>query len=225
MKVRHALSLVFSSILIAAGLSQSAVGGRPKPERFDRAIAAFLEEDAKAAPVEGGILFIGSSSIRMWNTTKAFPEAGILNRGFGGSWIQDTIYFADKILLPYKPAKVVLYAGDNDVNGGLKADAVYADYLRLATLVHEKLPKTKILFVAIKPSISRWKLWSKMQRANKLIAKRCSEHALEIFVDIAPLLLGEDGKPDSRYFVKDGLHLSAEGYAKWSAFIAPLLKE
>ena len=161
----------------------------------------------------------------MWDTANAFPGVGVLNRGFGGSWIQDTIHFADKILLPYKPTKVVLYAGDNDVSGGLKADAVYADFLKLATLIHDKLPETKILYIAIKTSIKRWALWPEMKRANDLIAKRCKDHSLEAFADIAPLLLDNEGKPDPQFFIKDGLHLSAAGYAKWNAYIAPKLSE
>ena len=197
---------------------------RPQSSRFDKAIAKFLEEDAKVRRAPGGIRFIGSSSIRMWDPAKAFPDDPIINRGFGGSWIQDTIHFADKILFPYKPSKVVLYAGDNDVNGGLKADAVYADYLKLATLIHEKLPETQILFIAIKPSIKRWALWPEMKRANDLIAKRCHDHPKEQFADMAPLLLDKEGKPDPKYFIKDGLHLSQAGYAKWNAYLAPKLK-
>ncbi|MCH1507329.1 MAG: GDSL-type esterase/lipase family protein [Verrucomicrobiales bacterium] len=196
---------------------------RPKPERWDKAIAKFLEADAKETPPKGAILFVGSSSIRMWDTKEWFPQLETINRGFGGSWTQDVLHHRDKIVVPYAPRTIVLYEGDNDIGGGLRAEAVFGDYVKFAEAVHEKLPETTIIFVAIKPSIKRWALWPEMKKANDFVTKRCESQPLERFLDIAPLLLGADGKPDARFFAKDGLHLSKEGYKAWSDLLRPLL--
>ncbi len=197
---------------------------RPKPERWDEAIGKFLEADAKEAPPKQAILFVGSSSIRMWDAKEWFPKLETINRGFGGSWTQDVIHYLDKIVVPYAPKTIVLYEGDNDMGGGLKPEAVFDDYVKFAEAVHEKLPKSNVIFVAIKPSIKRWALWPEMKKANALVTKRCESQPLERFLDIAPLLLGADGKPDARFFVKDGLHLSKEGYKAWSDLLRPMLR-
>ena len=215
--------LAITSLFLLTLVSAEEMVKRPKPERWDEAIGKFLAEDAETAPAKGGILFVGSSSIRMWDTKRWFPQLETLNRGFGGSWTQDTIHYTEKIVIPYAPRTIVLYAGDNDINGGLKAQAVFADYVKFADAVHAKLPETDIIYVAIKPSVSRWALWPEMKAANALVAKRCEDEPKEHFADIAPLLLGEDGKPDAKFFVKDGLHLSEAGYKAWSEYLAPML--
>ena len=216
------LSLLTSLLILANGQSEESKV-RPKPERWDAVMDKFVVADLAKPPAKGGILFIGSSSIRLWDTNRWFPELDIVNRGFGGSWIQDSIHHADKIVFPYAPRTIVLYAGDNDVNGGLKARAVFGDYVKFAQTVHERLPETEILFIAIKPSISRWKLWPEMKKANDLVAKRCQTQPRERFADIAPLLLGKDGKPAPKFFVEDGLHLSDTGYKAWSDHLRSML--
>ena len=215
--------LAMAAILTTSSVLAEEPVTRPKPERWEKAIGQFLEADAKEAPPKGAILFVGSSSIRMWDTKKWFPKLETINRGFGGSWTQDVIHYLDKIVVPYAPSTIVLYEGDNDISGELNAEAVFGDYAKFVEAVHAELPETKTIFVAIKPSIKRWALWPEMKKANDLVAKRCESQPREQFLDIAPLLLGPEGKPDARFFAKDGLHLSKEGYKAWSDLIRPLL--
>jgi lysophospholipase L1-like esterase len=119
---------------------------------------------------------------------------------------------------------VVLYAGDNDLNAGKSPEQVAADFDAFRRVVHDKLPKTKIVYVAVKPSIARWKLIDKVRATNELIAKACAADAERlVFLDIAPLMLGENGEPNPEMFVKDGLHLSPLGYERWSAALRPHL--
>ncbi len=217
---------IFCSLAVfGTAFAEEEAKARPEPQRWEKTIGKFLQSDAEAPPAKGGILFIGSSSIRMWDTKRWFPQRTIINRGFGGSWIQDSLHYADKIIFPYAPKTIVLYAGDNDVGGGLKAPAVFADYVKFAEKVHQELPETEIIFIAIKPSIKRWQLWPEMKRANDLVAERCQSQPLERFADIAPLLLGEDGKPAAKYFVEDGLHLSEAGYQSWTKLLESMLNK
>ncbi len=177
----------------------------------------------KDSPQTGEILFIGSSSIVMWKTAQAFPELNVINRGFGGSQIADSIEFAHRIAIPYKPRIVVFYAGDNDIAAGKSAERVFGDYKAFAKIIRDALPKTRIVFVAIKPSIARWNLVGTLREANALIQKHTEGKALLDFVDIDTPMLGSEGKPRPELFVHDGLHLSAKGYEIWNAQLRPYL--
>jgi lysophospholipase L1-like esterase len=157
---------------------------------------------------------------------ESFPDLDIINRGFGGSQTIDSVHFAPRIVLPYEPKIVVLYAGDNDLAVGKSPETVAADFADFVKVVHEKLPKTKIVYIAVKPSIARWKNIENVRAANKLVAEQCSTNDKLEFLDIAPLVMGDNGEPDPAMFVKDGLHLSPAGYAKWTAKLKPhLVKE
>ncbi len=208
------------AMMVLVGMTATTLAG---PERWEKAIKAFEEKDRANPPKKGGILFIGSSSIRMWKTDKWFPGKGIINRGFGGSQIEDSIHFADRIVFPYAPKTIVLYAGDNDVAAGKSARTVYDDYVKFVTLVRTKLPETRIVFIAIKPSVSRWKLAPIMAEANALISEHAEETAGLEYADIWTPMLGEDGKPRADLLIKDGLHLNDDGYRMWTKIVGKLI--
>ncbi len=197
----------------------------PDPNRFAGEITAFEEWDSKNAVPAEPILFVGSSSIRMWRTHESFPDLPVVNRGFGGSHISDVIHFAERIVLPYKPKLIVFYAGDNDAAGGKSAQRVCDDYLRFTRLVHARLPRARIIFITIKPSGSRWSLWPEMNKANELVKASCEEDARLFFADLAGPLLRPDGRPDPELFLDDQLHLNARGYAVWTKVFEPLIRE
>ena len=191
--------------------------------KYEKEIAAFEKKDKEAPPPQEGILFVGSSTIRLWKLDKSFPELHAINRGFGGSQLADSVYFAPRIVLKYRPRTVVLYAGDNDLAGKKSPEQVFADFQTFAALIHKELPKTKLIFIAIKPSIKRWDIRDKGQKANALIEAYCKEDPRRLFVDLAPAILGKDGKPQADLFIKDGLHLNEKGYAAVSDILRPHL--
>ena len=116
------------------------------------------EIDRRQTPPENAVLFVGSSSIRAWNNLRqSFPNLKVINRGFGGSHLEDVNYYFDKIVAPYNAKKIVLYAGENDISAGIAPEKVVADYKKFAEMVHQKFPKTKIFYISLKPSPSRWK--------------------------------------------------------------------
>jgi len=197
---------------------------KPTPSRWESAVAAFEKQDLEKPPAKNGILFVGSSSIRFWNLPKSFPELSAINRGFGGSELADSVRFAPRLVLKHEPRLVVLYAGDNDIGAGKSPEQVAADFRAFATIVHQGLPDTKVIYLSIKPSVLRWKLWPKMQQANGLIEAYCKEEKGLTFVDITKAMLGEDGKPRRELFAGDGLHLNEKGYALWASVLKPYLK-
>lgn len=197
---------------------------RPKkPSRWEGHIRRFEAGDKKNPPPKGAALFLGSSSIVHWNTKKWFPRHVTINRGFGGSQVADSLQFAERILTPYQPRIVVFYAGDNDIAARKTPERVLADYKALVAKARAKLPKVTFVFVAIKPSLRRWKLWPKMKQANELIEKFSRSDPRLLYLDIAKPMLGADGIPRKELFVKDGLHLSAKGYELWTSLVLPHL--
>ena len=190
---------------------------------FETAILAFEKSDKAEMPKPGGVVFVGSSSIRMWKTLEDdFPKTNTVHRGFGGSQLVDSIMYVNRIITPYAPSKVVVYAGDNDVAAGKKADRVLADFKTLVASIHARVPAAKIGFIAIKPSRSRWNLWPEMDKANRLVATFAESHPKVTYLDIAaPMLAEKDKKPAKDLFIADGLHMTPKGYEKWTKVIRP----
>ena len=220
----HLISQVALASLVAVTPLNAQDSENPST-KWEKKIRAFEENDAKAPPETGQVLFVGSSSIVGWDLKKSFPYLKALNRGFGGSEVADSLYFADRIIVPYKPKKIFLYAGDNDIKKGKSARTVFDDFVKLAELVSTKLPDTELVFISIKPSISRWKLWPEMRRANDMVAGYARAKSNVSFADIAPATLADNGKPDPALFKEDGLHLNAAGYAAWNEVLKPFLKD
>ena len=203
----------------------------PNPLRFMQkpligdqvSIDLFQLWDKKNSQVENPVVFVGSSSIRKWYTAEYFPEIPAVNRGFGGSHISDVIYFINETVLKFKPKVIVFYAGDNDIHFGKTSQIVFKDYVNFVEEVHVSLPNTKIMFIPIKPSPSRWSLWHDMQKTNRLVKRYSENNPLLYYVDTASPMLNEIGKPKGSLFVKDSLHLSQEGYDLWSSIVKPIL--
>ena len=194
----------------------------PDPRRFEESIEAFAAWDRKNSFPEAAILFVGSSSIRLWPTAETFPGKPIINRGFGGSELSDVIHFYDRVIKPYAPARIFLYAGDNDIAGGKSAGQVFYDYKELVEMVRSDFPNTELIFISIKPSKQRWDKWPIMSAANGMIREYADKHSNCGYADLANPLLGDDGRPRD-VFEDDGLHLNAEGYLLWQQALAPHL--
>jgi lysophospholipase L1-like esterase len=230
LRVRHSvLPLLVTSCAfswLALVHPHSAVAKEPtiaKPGPFAAEIAAFEKWDRQNAVPKDPILFVGSSSIRLWQTADAFPDLPVINRGFGGSAIAHVNRYADRIVVKYKPRLIVFYAGDNDIASGKSPQRVFDDFKKFAELVDQKLPETRIIFLSIKPSPSRAKFWPKVQQANALIDEYIKTRPQLSYVDIATPMLGTDGKPRSELFRDDALHLNETGYELWSKVLGPKL--
>jgi lysophospholipase L1-like esterase len=216
---RTLLLLLFVSVPVAPAVAEG------PSARWEPAIQAFEKQDAENPPPEHGVLFVGSSSIRLWDLKKSFPDKRYINRGFGGSQIADSIAFVDRLVLKHEPRVVIMYAGDNDIAAGKTPQVVASDFATFQKKVHAKLPKTRIMYVAIKPSLKRWNLYPQMAQANQRIAELCASDGRLTYLDIATPMLDEDGKPKPDLFRDDGLHLNKKGYAVWSAVVAKHLND
>jgi len=185
-------------------------------------MAQFAAQDAATPPPRGGIEFIGSSSIRMWESLATdFPGQPVFNRGFGGSEVRDSTWYADRIVIPYAPCKVFFYAGDNDLNSGRSPAQVRDDVVAFVQRVHRDLPKTTVEIISIKPSPSRANLLPAVVEANGLIQKALASLPNTGYTDVYTPMLGADGQPRAALFREDMLHMTPEGYAIWRKALAP----
>ena len=188
-------------------------------------IRAFEQSDSAEKPPVKGVLFVGSSSIRMWETlAHDFADLPVLNRGFGGSELHDVVHYANRIILPYKPRVIVVYAGDNDLANGRQPEQVAADFRRLTRTVHRALPRTRIVFVSVKPSPSRWNLIDKMRRTNALVRRYVKTDRRLAYADVFTPMLAADGRPRRELFRDDSLHMTPAGYELWTSVIRPYLR-
>jgi lysophospholipase L1-like esterase len=192
--------------------------------RWERDIKAFETADAANPPPRDAVLFVGSSSIRLWKTlTKDFPNHQVINRGYGGSEIENSTYFAARIVIPYQPSHILLYAGDNDIANGKSPRQVLADFKAFVSKVHAALPETRITFLSIKPSQARRQLLDRMREANELVRDFAATRDKIDFIDLFTPMLDEQGEPRGELFVEDRLHLNRQGYELWTRLVTPHL--
>jgi lysophospholipase L1-like esterase len=215
-------------IVVVAAVLSAAVYGQPpaaaQADRWAKEMAEFEQQDQQSPPAPGGIVFVGSSSIRLWDLRKSFPGLPAINRGFGGSQIVDSVNHVDLLVLRHKPRIVVFYAGDNDLAGGKTPAAVLGDFKTFVSKIHAVLPQTRIAFIGIKPSIQRWKLIETVRAANAGIRAYCQDDERLGFVDVDGPMLGWDEKPRKDLLVEDGLHLTPKGYELWTTLVRPFLE-
>jgi lysophospholipase L1-like esterase len=230
--IRYALLLLLAACArtgAPASSQQSATAALSAPvtrfDRFESEILRYESADRETPPAPGGIVFVGSSSIRLWSSLASdFPGLPVLNRGFGGSTLPEVLHYVPRVVLPYRPRQVVLYAGDNDLFAGRTPVQVADDYQSFVRVVRGALPNARIAFIAVKPSPSRWKLAAEMREANRLVRSITAQDSLQSFIDVFSPMLGENGRPRPSLYIADSLHMTADGYAIWRAKVAPYLR-
>jgi lysophospholipase L1-like esterase len=213
---------LFTTIILI--LSSCVLTAQERP--FAKEIRQFKTEDSLQRPPKNAIVFVGSSSFRMWKDVQQdFPGHKIINRGFGGSSLPHVIEYADEIVIPYKPKQVVIYCGENDfMNDSVTSEIVANRFITLHNKLREALPRTNIVYVSMKPSPSRQHLMGKIAAANATIRNFLKKKRQTAYVDIWNRMLDERGAPRKDLFLSDMLHMNEKGYAIWQKAIRPYLK-
>lgn len=222
--VKKKVHLMMRKILITLFiLATLQVGAQP----FIEEIKAFRRSDSVVQPLKGKILFVGSSTFTYWKDFGMyFPGYPIINRGFGGSTLLDVIRYADEVIINYAPKQIFVYC-ENDlaVDMQLPGDSVYARFRRLSEYVRLKLkPNVEICFISLKPSVARWNMQDRFQRANQLIREYVEGQRNMRYLDLHTPMLGADGMVRKDIFVQDGLHMNAIGYRIWQRVLMPYLR-
>jgi lysophospholipase L1-like esterase len=187
------------------------------PVGFETEINAFLQQDSAKFPPTGVYLFTGSSTIRLWkNLEDDFREISLIRRGFGGSTMEALNYYTGDIVIPYKPATVIVYEGDNDLIKGITPKAFVAQCDSFIRQVHRALPQTMIWFMSVKPSFARKQYLPEQLATNKLLRKLVKKRPNTGFVDITAVMYDEKGKLRKEFFEADSLHVNKACYRAWA---------
>lgn len=208
-------------ILLLAASSKFAIG-----QPFIDEIKTFRKQDSIMAPPKNAILFVGSSSFTKWKDVQDyFPGYTIINRGFGGSSLTDVIYYEQDVIFKYHPKEIVMYCGENDfaASDTVSVQTVFQRFKHLYADIRKMYPRTKFVYISMKPTPSRWRLKEKMIAANDLIKDYLKKQKQTVFISVWKSMLGADGKPRPEIFVEDNLHMNKKGYAIWQNLIQPYL--
>ena len=200
------------------------VAALPDTARFAAELNAFARADSVTPPPPAPVLFVGSSSIRMWESLATdFPGVPLLNRGFGGSRMDDVLRHADRVVFRYRPRAIVLYEGDNDLEEGKSPARVAGEVAEFLQRVRVALPLARVVCLSVKPSPARWRLVDKVRETNALLEAVVSRDTMATFVDVFTPMLGANGRPRPELFGPDSLHMTPAGYAVWRSALAPAL--
>lgn len=196
--------------------------------RFEKQIRRFESMDSLQFPASGQVLFTGSSSIRGWKSLGPdFAPMQVIGRGFGGSTLIELIHYAPRVIYKYKPSAVVVYCGENDMtlDYSVAEDVLYS-FRQLDSLLNDSLPGIPIYFVSIKPCPYSYKYWPKIEEANRQVSAyiAADKTGRLHFIDVTAVHFTPDGQLDRTIFAKDGIHINAEGYKRWTGVIKPVLE-
>jgi lysophospholipase L1-like esterase len=214
---------ILGHIILVASVIMST--NAPAENQYENDIRAFEAADRVQPPPTNAVLFIGSSTIRLWETAQSdFPDVVLFNRGFGGATVPDVLHFMDRTVIPYRPRMIVFYDGDNDLAHGSTPEQVVQGIREFVSRVHEKLPATQIIILCIKPSPQRWSLADKAKAVNAELRAMAEKDPRLKYVDVFNPMLGKDGLPRPELYVEDGLHMSPAGYQLWREILRPYLR-
>lgn len=228
-----ACTAVLAMLLAACATRDAASSPPPSTQGLDPVsspawevdMARFDAGDAAHPPPADPVVFIGSSSFRMWTTLRRdFPDVPVLNRGFGGAQVRDLAWHADRIAIRYRPRVLLVYAGENDIDAGRTPGQVLADTRILVDRLRAALPDARIVWISIKPSPARAAQLQRQRDANRLVEAWLRTRPGTRYVEVATPMLDAQGAPRTDLFIGDRLHMNAAGYALWRDAIAPLLR-
>lgn len=219
--LRTAAFAAFMSL--ASLLPTHAVAADTPASRWHSTLEEFAAADKAKKPSGRGVLFVGSSTIRMWKTmvTDFRDVPVIINRGYGGSTLEDSSHMVRQLVTQYQPSQVLVYAGENDLQEGSTPTQVLSSMKRLVQAVRAELPGARIAFISIKPSPSRANLLPAVRVSNLLIAEYLMTQHNADYIDVYTPMMKADGQLRPELFLPDMLHLNAAGYALWQSVIGP----
>jgi lysophospholipase L1-like esterase len=209
---------------IAARDRQAAQAARDFSQ-WEKDVAAFEAADRTNPPPKDAILFVGSSTIVRWTTLQEdFPNQRVINRGFGGNQIVDSTHFADRMIFPYRPRKIFLRAGGNDLHAGKSPEQVFQDFKDFVATIHAQLPDTEIVYISLAPSIARWEEREPTKKLNALVKDYVKKGRKLTYIETYDTTLDANGQPRPELFVEDKLHFSTEGYKLLIGRVRPFVK-
>lgn len=216
----------FILLLLSVFFFQSCFLKEGKPDetvlstRFEKEIEAFERQDKRSDSEKIDVLFVGSSSIRMWATLREDMQPfKVLNRGFGGATTAEVLQYYNRIIQPHQPEIFVIYVGENDIAEGVKPDETAHLNALLFNKIEQDFSGSKIIYISMKPSIARWNLWTDFQEGNQKIEDLCHSNPDWHYIESADMMLNRDETIRRDIFIEDGLHMNEKGYKIWTEVV------
>jgi len=180
-----------------------------------------LEKERAELTYDPKLLFYGSSSIRLWDHLQEdFAGYQPINLGFGGSTLAACVWFFDRLVAPFHPTSIIVYAGDNDLGDGRHPEEVFIFFKQFVSQVRDHFGDIPLAFISIKPSITRWNIVDSIRYANKIIEAEIKREANNLhFINIYTRMTDNSGYPKREFLEPDGLHINAKGYALWKEIV------
>lgn len=183
------------------------------PSQFESELRAF---DSEPVP-PGATVFYGSSSIRLWdNMVQSFPGLTVVNRGFGGCTLAECVSLLPRLILPLRPATLLLYAADNDLDQGASPEHALYLFHQFIGRIRERYAALPVAFISVKPSPSRFWNIGNIRRTNTLVEAAASAYPGVAYIDVFSAMLNPGGGARPELFTDDGLHMNPAGYALWT---------
>lgn len=215
-------------VLLVFSCSQKFSKYEDAAKSWEPAIQKLEELDKIENHPDDAILFIGSSSIRLWeNIANDMAPYPVIRRGYGGAKFSDLIFYTERLVSPHDFRALVVFVA-NDISNtpeDKSPQEIVKLFKEVVKIVREKNPKKPIFLIEITPTNSRWEVWNETQQANELLKKYCESKYNLHFIETAEGFLGADGKPRAELFRKDQLHLKQVGYDIWAEQIKGRLKQ
>ena len=182
-----------------------------------------LEKERAELTYDPRLLFYGSSSIRLWDTLyDDFAEYQPVNLGFGGSTLAACDWFFDRLVAPFKPESIIVYAGDNDLGDGRHPEEVFIFFQQLVSRIRRQFGAIPLAYISIKPSITRWNILDSIRYANKIIEEEVRRQDGNLhFINVYTRMTDNAGYPKREFLDPDGLHINPKGYRLWKEIIGP----
>lgn len=213
-----ALAALLSGTLCASG--RAAEG--PPLNRFEFAVDAIEMHDRASMPAAGGTVFVGSSTFAHWKTMESeLQDLHAINHGFGGSTMPEVEHYFDRLVTSYKPSRIVVYAGTNDIAEGHSGEQVARDFASVLALAHKKLPGVEVYFISMSMAPSRVQWAGQYVQGNRLIETMAKSDPLFHYIDVTRVMYDDRGILHKEYFGPDRLHMNKAGYDAW----VPVLRQ
>ena len=202
--------------------------------QFEEEVSLLESLDFEEKAGEKDVLFIGSSSIRLWDNIQVdmYPYSSV-KRGYGGAHFYDLVHFSERLVKNHSPKAILIFVA-NDITGSNDFTNLVGDLsphevkrlfrynYKLIRCIHKQTP---IFLIETTPTPKRWKVWNKILQANKKLERFCKQVPNLYFISTRDKFIGADGLPIQSLFLNDELHLNVDGYKLWSSVIKSKLIE
>ena len=197
-------------------------------DKWEADIVKLENKDREHVDPKDAVLFIGSSSIRLWKTlAEDMAPHATINRGYGGAKFSDLAVYVDRIVNPHEFKALVIFVGNDIV--GKEGDKSPEEVARLFKYIVDQVRKTHktqpIFLIAVTPTPSRFKAWPQIRKANAALQSVCEADPSLHFIATEKQYLDANGQPIPKYFVEDMLHQNADGYQLWSKIVRESLDQ